>query len=254
MNFINNFIAELPLMLLSLPMILLALSIHEASHGFVAYKLGDPTARNLGRLNLNPLKHIDPIGFICMLFFRIGWAKPVPINVRNFKKPRRDMAISAAAGPISNLLTAILFAGLLRLEMLVIEMVYGDLPLWIIAGGAEATLPFKLLGVLAYVLYIGVVLNISLAIFNMIPIPPFDGSRIAHVFLPPKWYFKIMQYEQYIMIVLLILLWTLPNTWLTNATGWLSDIILWIFGMGNGSDANFSLKCVLHYIMNALAF
>ena len=86
--------------LLSLPIVLLALCVHETAHGYVAYKLGDPTARNLGRLTLNPLKHLDPIGFICMLLFGFGWATPVPINTRYFKKPKRDMALSALAGPV----------------------------------------------------------------------------------------------------------------------------------------------------------
>ena len=95
----KNLLNELPMMLLGLPAILISLSVHEASHGYAANKLGDPTARNLGRLTLNPLKHINPIGLISMLFFRVGWANPVPVNSRYFKKPRRDMAITAAAGP-----------------------------------------------------------------------------------------------------------------------------------------------------------
>ena len=106
--------------LLSLPIILLALSVHEASHGIMANKLGDPTAKNFGRLTLNPLKHIDPFGFLCMLFFHFGWAKPVPVNSRYFKKPRRDMALTATAGPVSNILISLIFAGLLRLDLLLI--------------------------------------------------------------------------------------------------------------------------------------
>lgn len=95
-NLINSFLNDLPAFLLSLPIILFALSAHETAHGYVAYRLGDPTARNLGRLTLNPLKHLDPIGFLCMVFFHFGWAKPVPINTRNFKNPRRDMALRPA--------------------------------------------------------------------------------------------------------------------------------------------------------------
>ena len=89
-------------LLLCIPIILLSLSLHETMHGYVAYKLGDPTAKNLGRLTLNPLKHLDPLGFLCMLLMGFGWANPVPINTRYFKNPRRDMAISAIAGPLSN--------------------------------------------------------------------------------------------------------------------------------------------------------
>ena len=102
-------------MLLSLPIILLVISVHETAHGYVASKLGDPTAKSLGRLTLNPLKHIDPIGFICMILCGFGWAKPVPINTRYFKKPRRDMALTGAAGPVSNLLMAVVFTLLYRL-------------------------------------------------------------------------------------------------------------------------------------------
>jgi Zn-dependent protease len=90
--------------LLTIPGVLLALSVHECAHGWMSYQLGDPTARNLGRLTLNPIKHIDPIGFLCMVFFRFGWAKPVPVNARYYKKPRRDMALVAAAGPLSNVI------------------------------------------------------------------------------------------------------------------------------------------------------
>ena len=94
-------------LLCRIPAVLLALSIHEAAHGLIANKLGDPTAKNLGRITINPIKHIDPIGAISMLVFGIGWAKPVPVNSRYFKKPKRDMALTAAAGPISNILIAI---------------------------------------------------------------------------------------------------------------------------------------------------
>lgn len=249
-----NFISELPLMLLSLPMILLSLSVHESAHGFVAYKLGDPTARNLGRLTLNPIKHIDPIGFICMLFFRIGWAKPVPVNARYFKNPRRGMAITAAAGPISNLLTAVILAGLLRLEVFLVDRFCGQELVSLILSGNTESMGFKCLCVLAYILYVGVILNTSLAIFNLIPVPPFDGSRIAHVFLPTKWYFKIMQYERYIMIALLVLLWIFPSTWLTNATSWLSSGIFWIIGMGSGTQPFAELYYMIVYISQALSF
>ena len=100
--------------LLSLPIVLLSLSLHETAHGFAAFRLGDPTARNLGRLTLNPIKHLDPIGFLCMLLAGFGWAKPVPVNSRYFKNPRRDMALVGLAGPLSNLLLATVFLLLLR--------------------------------------------------------------------------------------------------------------------------------------------
>jgi len=115
----NDLTGQLISFLISLPCILIALSVHEAAHGWMAYKLGDPTARNFGRLTLNPLKHIDPIGAICMVLFKFGWARPVPVNSRYFKKPRRDMALTAAAGPIANFIAALLAMLLLSIYVAV---------------------------------------------------------------------------------------------------------------------------------------
>ncbi len=181
--------------LLSLPIVLLSLSMHEMAHGYIASKLGDPTAKNLGRVTLNPIKHLDPIGFICMVLFGIGWANPVPINSRYFKKPRRDMALSAAAGPISNIILAIIFAVILKITYTVLLPVTFTSETSLLI--AEIFLSFLLLGVR---------LNITLAVFNLIPIPPFDGSRILYVFLPPKYYFGVMKYERYIAIGIMLLL------------------------------------------------
>lgn len=186
--------------LLSLPIVFFSLSIHEYAHGYVANKLGDPTARNLGRLTLNPVKHIDPIGFICMLFLGFGWAKPVPINTRHFKKPRRDMALTALAGPVTNLLTGFIFFLLYYIASSIII-------------GNEAWMqmmfePFSVPSLILSFLYSGATLNVYLAVFNMLPIPPFDGSRFFYIFLPVKWYFGIMKYERIIMVVMIVLLWT----------------------------------------------
>ena len=181
-------------LLLSLPIILIALSLHETAHGYVAYRLGDPTARNLGRLTLNPIKHLDPIGFLCMLLAGFGWANPVPINTRNFKKPRRDMALSAAAGPLSNLLLAIIFTALYRLFFAVVAHV--EL--------TEANV--NIFSAVQIFLYSGISLNISLAVFNLLPVPPLDGSRLFYVFLPPKYYFGVMKYERYISLAIMFLL------------------------------------------------
>ena len=127
-----GFLNDIPMMLLALPAILLSLSVHEAAHGLAAYKLGDDTAKNLGRLTLNPMKHINLFGFISMLLFNVGWANPVPINSRNFKNPRRDMAISAAAGPLSNLCLSVIFTIVLRLVLIPLESISEGL--YIVSG------------------------------------------------------------------------------------------------------------------------
>ena len=172
-----------------IPAVLLSLSFHEFSHGYVAFKLGDPTAKQAGRLTLNPLAHIDPLGTLCMLIFRFGWAKPVPVNVMYFKDRKKGMAITAAAGPISNLLLAFLC-----LLLFVPVLVYAG---WTAVGSYAANF-----------LYIMVMINVGLAVFNLLPISPLDGSKILYAVLPNKIYFSIMRYERYFQPVLFLLLWT----------------------------------------------
>ena len=175
-------------LLLVMPSILMALTFHEFAHGFIANKLGDPTAKNLGRLTLNPLKHLDPMGTLMMLFVGIGYAKPVPINSRYFKKPKRDMALTALAGPAMNLILS--FAGV---------MIYS---VYLAFLGSNNYITYAVYVFFYYFAY----LNAYLAIFNLMPIPPFDGSRIALVLLPDKYYWGIMKYERTIMIVTIIAL------------------------------------------------
>ena len=172
-----------------IPAVLLSLSFHEFSHGYVAFKLGDPTAKQAGRLTLNPLAHIDPLGTLCMLIFGFGWAKPVPVNVMYFKDRKKGMAITAAAGPISNLLLAFLC-----LLLFVPVLVYAG---WTAVGSYAANF-----------LYIMVMINVGLAVFNLLPISPLDGSKILYTVLPNKIYFSIMRYERYFQPVLFLLLWT----------------------------------------------
>ena len=179
--------------LLSAIVVLIALTVHEYCHGYAAYKMGDETAKNLGRLTLNPIKHLDPIGALCMLFFHVGWAKPVPINARNFKNPKKGFAITALAGPLSNILLGFFSAFLYLLTYALLKNVRfatTDFSFFM----AENTLLF---------LWLFHSINIGLGLFNLLPIPPFDGSRLLNVILPPKYYFGIMKYEKYIYYVVL---------------------------------------------------
>ncbi len=196
-------------LLLSLPIALLSLSVHECAHGYAAWRLGDPTARSLGRLTLNPLKHLNPIGTLCMIVAGFGWANPVPINSRYFKKPRRDIALTSLAGPLSNILLSVIFLLLLRFVS------YGWL--WRLEIGTQ--LQFNLIYFFTLILYYGVSMNLTLAIFNLVPVPPLDGSRILFSLLPPKICFKIMPYERQITLVLMLLLLV------TTYFGWFSALV-----------------------------
>lgn len=188
-------ISEILMMILSAAVVILfTLPIHEWAHGFVSTKLGDPTPRMQGRLTLNPFAHIDWIGAIGILLVGIGWAKPVQVNARYYKNPKWGMALTALAGPLSNLVVAFLFA----LLFVLIEIVF-------LLTGAFYDF-YDLIQVMA--LFVGMVakINVYLAIFNLIPIPPFDGSRILFTFLPQKYYFKIMQYERFIFVGVFVIL------------------------------------------------
>lgn len=192
-------------LLITIPAVLLALTFHEAAHGFVAYKLGDTTARDCGRLTLNPFRHIDLLGLLCMVLLRFGWAKPVPVDPRRFRHPRRDMALVAIAGPLTNVLLSffcILFYYLLALHF-----------------------PFsEFANALGSFFVITAVLSAGFAIFNLIPLPPLDGSRIIGMLLPPKWAYYLMRYERYIQLALILLLVTgVLSAPLAAARGFLLD-------------------------------
>ena len=183
--------------LLTLPTILIAPSAHEAAHGYIAYKLGDRTAFNLGRITLNPLKHLDPIGALCMLVFGYGWAKPVPINARNFKDPRKGMALTALAGPLTNLILGAIGVFFYYLTRYVANT---EAVLSKVADNYTAYIAITMILVF---LENFAFLNFLYTIFNLIPVPPFDGSRIFSVVLPTKVYFNIIKYERYYLIAIL---------------------------------------------------
>lgn len=172
--------------------LLTAIPVHEAAHAYVADKLGDPTAKYMGRLTLNPMAHFDLMGSVAMLVFGIGWAKPVPINPLKFKDQKKGMAISAAAGPASNVIVAAISLAIAKL-------------IWY---ASYVTGVNTVISTLYTIFRSMCFINISLAIFNLIPIPPFDGSRIFNYFLPDKFYFKIMEYERYIFLALFVVLFT----------------------------------------------
>lgn len=171
--------------------VLLCLVVHEVSHGWAAYRLGDPTAMQNHRLSLNPLRHLDIFGTLMMLVAGFGWAKPVPIDPRYFKNPKKGMAITALAGPASNFVLALLSA-------LAVNAVYA-----VILVRGETTL---LLSVLQF-FYLLLMLNLGLGIFNLIPFPPLDGSKVVAMFLPDDLYHKWMRLEQYGMLLLMAVLW-----------------------------------------------
>ena len=173
-------------LLLSIPPILFALSFHEYAHGWMANRLGDPTAKNAGRLTLNPLAHLDPLGTLMIVIVHFGWAKPVPVNPFNLADPKKDMLKIALAGPVSNVLMAAATGMLIRLMQ-----------------GMGMRVDSSFLGFFQYMLYFLVMINLVLAIFNMIPIPPLDGSKILFGLLPAEYEESFIRYESKGPILLL---------------------------------------------------
>ncbi len=183
-------------LLFTVVVFLLALSVHESAHGLAANALGDPTARNLGRITLNPIKHIDLYGALAMLIFGFGWAKPVPVNTRYMKNARWGFVATSLAGPFSNLLLAFVFAVIRAIVLVVLANLF-----------VEGAVSVDLVSIILIFFMIAIGVNVSLAIFNMLPIPPLDGSRLLTACIPRRWAMWSFRYEHIIQIGLFVLLY-----------------------------------------------
>ena len=179
--------------LATLVVVVVILPFHELAHGYIANKLGDDTAKSMGRLTLNPLAHVDPIGALCLILVGFGWAKPVPVNMRRLKNPKRDMALVALAGPMANLLAALV--GAILENLLVVTL----------GGSFYNTVWFE---GLEFFFFYYVYVNVSLAVFNLIPLPPLDGSKILGAFLPDDIYEKQLENERRLSFILVLLIAT----------------------------------------------
>ncbi|OAG28343.1 site-2 protease family protein [Thermodesulfatator autotrophicus] len=206
-----DFLPDLRILIIMAMPLLAAVTVHEYAHGWVAYKLGDPTAKMAGRLTLNPIRHLDFFGTLAFIITQaIGWARPVPVDPRNLRDPRRDMMLVALAGPSANFLLAIAFAIMLR---------FFDLIIWPLSWlGKDIAVFFG--KPIFLMLAIGIQLNIGLGVFNLLPVPPLDGSKILMGLLPRELAYKYSRLEPYGFIVLLLLIFTgviqkilLPVVW-----------------------------------------
>lgn len=218
MHYLNNLWTALDFgslwdMLLRLAAVLLCLTVHETCHGLAAYALGDPTARQAHRLSLNPLRHIDWFGLLMMFLAGFGWAKPVPVNPNYFKKPKQGMALTALAGPMSNFLLALI--------MLLAARIFCD-----VAAYSETNQR-----ILDFILMVAI-LSIGLGLFNLVPIPPLDGSKVLFAVLPDRAYDQLMRYERYGMLVLFALVFfDVGSNALSQAISWVFDLFCRVVGL-----------------------
>jgi Zn-dependent protease len=208
----ENLVLRLPEIVIQLLAFALAISVHESAHGWVAERLGYPTARWLGRITLNPLKHIDPIGTVLFPLMLaavgapiIGWAKPVPFVPRNLRNQRRDPALVGLAGPAANLVLAIVVTSVLLVVKASMPSFRGMLMAMLEHGALGAR---GIAAPLVYLLFSLATVNIVLAVFNLIPIPPLDGSHVVGALLPPRLHWQWVQLERYGFLLLFALLWT----------------------------------------------
>ena len=202
----------LPRIISSIIIIFFTLPMHEWGHAFVADKLGDPTPRYQGRLTLNPFAHIDYFGALMILLVGIGWAKPVQTNSRYFKNIKRDVALTAAAGPLMNIILAFIF------------MILSNL-FYVLFNVSSANVTLYEVVYFIFIYYIRI--NIYLAVFNLIPIPPFDGSKILFSFLPTNLYIKVMQYERYFKLIVLLFLFSTIGSDILNNVSIFIENALW---------------------------
>lgn len=210
-----DFMTAVVQILASLVIIFLIMPFHEWAHAFTAYKLGDTSVKARGRMSLNPIEHIDPIGALMILLIGFGWAKPVPVDDRNFKNPKVGMGITALAGPVANFVAALA----------------GGLILNALYTFAYSFIASNIVGYYISVFFsYYIVLNICLAVFNLVPIPPLDGSKILFMFLPDKWVYNFYKYENVFFGILIILVWfnVLPLGIIENA---LSEFVIWFTGL-----------------------
>lgn len=197
-----SFEQNLILLGVMLTVILMSVTLHELAHGLFSYAQGDMTAKREGRLTFNPISHLDTVGTICLVFCGFGWAKPVPVDPRQYANPKKGMAITAVAGPLVNFLIG------------VSATVWLTVYVWIFDSGLYQAIPLLkntsqfVFDLITTSLYITLYYNLLLAVFNMLPFPPFDGSRIVLAVLPDRYYFGIMKYEKFIMLVVFLLLWS----------------------------------------------